>query len=86
MNIHTEMWTIANILDKLIIYTVIKHHLGLDLYFENWADDGKSVTDNNQDIPAAHKLQLVRPWNLFTSVIPAVECVLLCGGGRGGGM
>lgn len=33
--------------------------LCLDLYLENGTYDGQCVTNDNQDIPAAHKLQLV---------------------------
>lgn len=52
-------------------------YLVLDLYFQDGADDAQRVADDDEDVPAAHKLQLVGPGGVFPAAIPAVLAVLL---------
>lgn len=37
----------------------ISVYLILDLYFQDGAGDAQCVADDDEDVPAAHKLQLV---------------------------
>lgn len=60
------------------MYVIVNpHYLRLDLYLENGANDGQCVANNDEDIPPVQKLELVEPWDFFTAMVPAVECVLL---------
>lgn len=52
-------------------------YLVLNLYFKDGADDAQRVADNDEDVPAADKLQLVGPGGVFPAAIPAVLAVLL---------
>lgn len=52
-------------------------YLSLDLNFENGADDGQHVANDDEEVPAIHKLKLVRPRHLFAAVVVAEVCVLL---------
>lgn len=52
-------------------------YLVLDLYFQDGADDAQRVADDDEDVPAVQKLQLVGPGGVFPAAIPAVLAVLL---------
>lgn len=52
-------------------------HLCLDFYLENGTCDGERVTDDDEDVPAAHKVQLVWPWNLFAAASATEAAILL---------
>lgn len=52
-------------------------YLVLDLYFQDGADDAQRVADDDEDVPAAHKLHLVGPGGVFPAAVPAVLAVFL---------
>lgn len=53
------------------------HYLSLDLDLENGTDDAQRVADDDEDVPAVHKLKLVWPRDHFPAMVLAVVCVLL---------